>query len=222
MRQILLALFGRELALSLRAGGTGLMTLAFFAMTLTLVPLGLGPEPALLGRVAPGLIWIAAALAALLSLERIFQGDEEDGSLDLLWTAPCGPLALVLVKAAAQWCAAGVPIVVFAPVFAVVFNLAPPTQAILTLTLLIGTPAFYLIGTMAAALTLGVRRGGLLLALIVLPLYVPVIVFGVGAGEAAATGMDPSASLLFLGAVTLLSLVVAPIAAVAALRLHQE
>ncbi len=216
------ALLRRELALAFRAGGSGLMAVAFFAAVLTLVPLGIGPEPELLGRIAPGLVWVAAALAALLSLERLFQSDYEDGSLDLLALSPLGLYGAALVKIGAHWLAVALPIIAAAPVFAALLRLPPAGLAPLMLGLLIGTPLFFLIGAMGAALTLGLRRGGLLIALIVLPLYAPVIIFGVAAVETALTGAPSAPSLMILAGLLLGALALAPVATAAALRLHLE
>jgi len=220
MIRALFALFRRDIDLALKAGGAGFMALAFFAATLTLVPLGIGPEPALLARIAAGMIWVAAALAALLSLERLFQADEEDGSLDLLFLSPLGGIPLVLAKCAAQWLTAGLPIVIAAPLFALMLQLPSEGYVPLMLSLLAGTPAFFLIGALGAALALGVRRGGLLIALIVLPLYVPFLIFGVATVEAALTGVSFWPSFYFLLAGTLIATVLFPLAAAAALRLH--
>lgn len=218
----LLALVRRDLVLALRAGGAGLMGLAFFAMTLTLVPLGVGPEPQVLARIAPGLIFVAAALAALLTLERLFQGDYEDGSLDLVMLSPLGGIGVVLAKCAAQWVSAGLPLVVAAPVFAVMFHLPGEVYGPLAIALLLATPAFFLIGSLGAALTLGVRRGGLLIALLVLPLYVPFVIFGVGAADAALMGHSPAPHLMLLGGLALLALIFAPLASAAALRISLD
>jgi len=217
-----IALARRDLALALRAGGGGLMGLAFFAMTLTLVPLGVGPEPAVLARIAPGLIFVAAALAALLSLERLFQADYEDGGLDLLWLSPLGGPLIVIAKCLAQWAAAGLPLVIAAPVFALMFHLTGPAIAPLVGALLIATPAFFVIGSLGAALTLGVRRGGLLIALLVLPLYVPFVIFGVAAVDAAQMGHPAAPHLMLLGGLSLLALIFAPLASAAALRISLD
>jgi heme exporter protein B len=196
------------------------MALAFFAATLTLVPFGVGPEPIILSRIAAGMIWIAAALSALLSLERLFQGDAEDGALDLLLLSPLGAIPLVIAKCLAQWLTSGLPLVLIAPLFGLMLRLPAEGYLPLMLGLLAGTPAFFLIGALGAALTLGVRRGGLLIALIVLPLYVPFVIFGVAAVEAALLGVSVWQCLFMLMAGTCLALALAPIATAAALRLH--
>jgi heme exporter protein B len=214
------ALLSRDLALALRGGGAGPMALAFFAATLTLVPFGVGPEPVILSRIAAGMIWIAAALSALLSLERLFQGDAEDGALDLLLLSPLGAIPLVIAKCLAQWLTSGLPLVLIAPLFGLMLRLPAEAYLPLMLGLLAGTPAFFLIGALGAALTLGVRRGGLLIALIVLPLYVPFVIFGVATVEAALLGVSFWQCLFLLLAGTCLALALAPLATAAALRLH--
>lgn len=214
------ALTGRDLALALRGGGAGPMAAVFFATTLTLVPLGVGPEPAILERIAAGMIWIAAALAALLSLERMFQGDAEDGTLDLLLLSPLGAIPLILAKCLAQWLSSALPLVLLAPLFAFTLHLPAACYLPLVLGLLAGTPAFFLIGALGAALTIGVRRGGLLIALIVLPLYMPFVIFGVGAVEAARVSVPFWQPFLILSAGTCLAAALAPLASAAALRLH--
>jgi heme exporter protein B len=196
------------------------MSLAFFAVVLTLVPFGLGSDPALLERTAPGVIWIAALLAAVLSLERLFQADFEDESLDLLALSPLGLAAIALTKAVAQWLAAGLPLVLSAPLFALMMGLEASGQLPLIAGLALGTPTLFLIGALGAGLALGVRRGGFLIALIVLPLDIPVLIFGVGAVQAAVSGGDAGPSLMLLAAYTLLSLAFVPLAIAAALRLH--
>ncbi len=215
-----LALLRRDLALSLSAGGTGLMGVAFFVAVTLLAPLAIGPEPNLLARIAPGLVWIGIVLSALLSLERLFQSDYEDGSLDLFTLSRMGLIFVVLAKVLAQWLAAGLPLVIAAPILSLMLGLEPEGYSALVLGLLIGTPSLYLIGALGAALTLGVRRGGLLIALIVLPLQIPFVVFGVGAVEAALTGNNAWPALMIEGALSLLVLALAPVAAAAGIRLH--
>jgi heme exporter protein B len=216
----LYALVLRDLRLAVNAGGTGLMSLAFFAAVLTLAPFGLGSDPALLNRVAPGIVWIAALLAAVLSLERLFQADLEDESLDLLALSPGGLSGVVLAKAFAQWLAAGLPLVITAPLFALTLGLDAKGYVPLTAGLAIGTPTLFLIGALGAGLVLGARRGGLLIALIVLPLEVPVLIFGVAAVQTAVGGGHAGPSLMLLGAHTLLSVALVPVAVAAALRIH--
>ncbi|MEA4837681.1 MAG: heme exporter protein CcmB [Rhodospirillaceae bacterium] len=213
-----LALIGRDLRLSFRQGGDSAMVIAFFLLATMLFPLGIGPEPALLERVAPGLAWVAALLAAMLSLERMFLADYEDGSLELIALAPLPLEAVALAKAIAHWLTTGLPLTLAAPILAVLLNLNADARMPLFLALLIGTPCLSLIGTLGAALVLGARRGGVLLPLLVLPLATPVLIFGAGAVELARIGADFSSQLLLLGAILAIALPLAPIAAAAALR----
>ena len=213
-------LLRRDLRLAFRIGGGGLMALAFFVIAATLTPIGVGGTEDALTRVAGGVLWTSALLACLLSLDRLFQADFEDGSLDIIMLAP-PPLEMsVLAKAAAHWLTTGLPLVIVAPVLSVMLSLAPSAYLILVLSLLIGTPALSLIGAVGAALTVGVRRGGLLLSLLVLPLYLPTMILGARAVERASTGLDPWPALALSGAVTLLALAAGPFAAAAALRVN--
>jgi heme exporter protein B len=214
------ALLARDLRLALRAGGGLGLGLAFFLACILLMPLGIGPDQALLARVAPGLIWVAALLACLLSLDRLFQADLEDGSLDVLALSPLPLEAVVTVKALAHWLTTGLPLLLAAPPLAVTLNLEAAAQGWLALALLAGTPALSLIGAIGAAITVGVRRGGLLLSLLVLPLYVPTLIFGARTVAAAAGGEAPGPAFLLLLGVTLLSAAVAPFAGAAALRIN--
>ena len=210
----------RDLALAFRIGGGGLLSLGFFLLAALLIPLGVGPEGQALARIAAGVVWVCALLACLLSLDRLFQADLEDGSLDQLALGPLPLEAIVLAKAAAHWIATGLPLTLAAPAIGVMLNLAPGAFGPLLLALLIGAPALSLVGAVGAALTAGVRRGGLLLSVLVLPLYVPTLIFGAQAADRAATGLDPTPALAFLGAVTALAAGVSPFAAAAALRVN--
>jgi len=213
-----IGLFRRDLRLALRQGGDTGLVLGFFVLAVVLFPLGVGPEPAVLQRVGAGIVWVAALLAALLSLDRLFQADYQDGGLELLALSSL-PLELaVLAKCAAHWVATGLPLALISPFLAFLVDLDAAAIPTLTLGLLIGTPALSLIGSVAAALTLGARRQGALLSLLVLPLYVPPLVFGAGAVEASATGIGPRAHLLILGALSLAALPLCPWASAAALR----
>ena len=218
-----LTLVGRDLRLAVREGGAIGTVLGFYLLVVAILPLGLGPDLNLLGRIAAGVLWVAMLLSALLSLDRIFHSDHEDGSLELLAT---GPLPLELVAAAkclAHWLTTGIPLALMAPLLGLLLNLDVKAFAVLTATMLVGTPAISFMGGVGAALTLGVRRGGLLLALLVLPLYVPTLIFGVSAVSAylgAPGGFW--ASFLILCALTLASMVLAPLAAAAALRLNLQ
>ncbi|MDP1625515.1 heme exporter protein CcmB [Parvibaculum sp.] len=221
MRRAFLALLLRDLRLAARLGGGGGMAVFFFLVVVAIVPLGIGPDKALLSLIAPGMLWVALLLAALLTLDRLFQADFEDGSLDLLSMGAL-PLELVAVaKALGHWLTTGLPLVVVAPVLGLLLNLPVASFPALLLAMLAGTPALSFLGAIGAALTVGVRRGGLLASLLVLPFYIPVLIFGVGAAEAASAGFEGDAgvqSLLFLGAVTLGSFVLGPVGAAAALR----
>ena len=212
----------RDLRLAARQGGATLLVVVFFLIVVALFPLGVGPEAGVLRRIAAGVLWVAALLASLLALDRLFQADHEDGSLEQL--ALSGePLALLaLAKIAAHWLATGLPLVICAPGFAVLLNLEPAAIPTLVAALALGTPILSLIGAVGAALTVGVRRGGVLLSLLVLPLYVPTLIFGVGAVEAAAAELPARPHLLFLAAGLLAALPLAPWASAAALRLALE
>lgn len=218
----LFGLFRRDLHLALRQSGDTALVLGFFVLAVVLFPFGVGPEPDILGRIAAGILWVAALLAALLSLDRLFQTDYEDGGLDLIMLSPV-PLELaVLAKCAAHWVATGLPLVLLSPILAFVVDLDPGAIPTLVLSLLVGTPVLSLVGSVAAALTLGARRQGVLLSLLVLPLYVPPLVFGAGAVEASATGTGPRADLLILAALSLAALALCPWASAAGLRLALE
>ncbi len=214
----MIRLVGRDLALAVRAGGGFGLGLAFFLVVTVLVPFGVGPDTGRLGPIAPGILWIGALLACLLSLDRVFALDREDGALDLLATAPLPMEGIALAKAAAHWLTTGLPLSLAAAPLGVLLNLPWPGHAWLTLSLLVGTPALSLIGTFGAALTVGLRRGGLLLSLLVLPLYIPTLVFGADAARRGAEGLDPATPLALLGAVTLGCVAGLPFAAAAALR----
>lgn len=212
------ALVGRDLRLVWRRPGDVAVVLAFFVVATTLFPLGIGPEANVLARIAAGVLWCAALFSALLSLDRLFAGDFEDGTLDLLLLAPW-PLELAaLAKCCAHWIVTGLPLAALAPVLGVAFGLGPEVLQALAVTLLVGTPTLSLIGGLAAALTLGARKSGALLALLALPLCVPTLIFGAGAIEALATGGDFGAHLAVLAALALVALATTPWAIAAALR----
>ena len=216
----MIALLARDLALAVRAGGGFGLSLAFFLIVVALAPLGIGADTALLGRAAPGLLWLGALLACLLSLDRLFALDWEDGSLELLATAPLPLEGVVAAKAAAHWLTTGLPLTLAAPVLAILLSLPPAGFAVLTASLAIGTPALSVIGAFGAALTVGLKRGGLLLSLLVLPLYVPTLIFGAEATRRAAEGQGAQTPLLLLAGITLGSLALLPFAAAAALRMN--
>lgn len=217
-----IGLFRRDLRLAVRQGGDTGLILGFFVLAVILFPFGVGPEPALLQRIGAGIVWVAALLAALLSLDRLFEADYQDGELDHLALSTL-PLELaVLAKCAAHWVATGLPLALISPFLALLVDLDPHVIGIVFSSLLIGTPALSLIGSVAAALALGARRQGVVLSILVLPLYVPPLIFGAGAAEASATGTGARAYLLILGALSLAALAFCPWASAAALRAALE
>ncbi len=208
----------RDQRLALRHRADAGMVVLFIVLTASLFPFAVGPESNLLARLAPGVIWVIALLAVLLSLERLFLADYEDGSLELLALAPL-PLELaVLAKALAHWLTTGLPLVAAGPLLALLYNMDAAGLPMLVLALVLGSPSLSLIGAVGAALTLGARRGGVLIPLLVLPLNIPVLIFGVAAIDAELAGLSARPHLLFLGALFLVSLVTAPLAGAAALR----
>lgn len=215
----MIALLTRDLRLAFRAGGGFGLALAFFLIVVTLVPFSIGPQPAQLAAVAPGVLWLGALLACLLSLDRLLALDYEDGTLDLLATAPLPLEAAVSVKALAHWLTTGLPLVLAAPLLGVLLNLPPQGFVWVTWSLLIGTPALSVIGTFGAALTVGIKRGGLLLSLLVLPLYVPTLIFGAEAARRGAQGMEVSTPLAMLAGITLGTIALMPFASAAVLRM---
>ncbi|MEE8334102.1 MAG: heme exporter protein CcmB [Alphaproteobacteria bacterium] len=209
---------GRELRLALRQSGDSAIIVMFFVLAAVLFPFGLGPEPNLLARMAPGVVWVTALLAAMLSFERLFLADYEDGSLEQLALGPA-PLALVaLAKALAHWLTTGVPLMLAAPLIGVLYHLPEDGYAPLIVSMILGTPTISLIGTVGAALTLGARRGGVLLSLLVLPLVVPVLIFGAGAIDAAINGFPVRPQLMVLGGILLAALALCPWASAASVR----
>jgi heme exporter protein B len=215
-----LALLIRDIRLAFRIGGGGLLGVAFFLTAVLMTPLGIGPGGVVLAKIAGGTLWVAALLACLLSLDRLFQADLEDGSLDQIALSPLPLEGVVIAKAMAHWLTTAVPLIVVAPVLGLMMHLPGPAYGALIAALVIGTPALSLVGAVGAALTVGVRRGGLLLSVLVLPLYVPTLIFGARAVDQAGLGLPVGPSLLFLGAVTLLALAIAPFAAAAAIRVN--
>jgi heme exporter protein B len=219
----LTALLVRDMRIAVRVGGGALIGVLFFVVVVTLTPFAVGPDLALLKRIGPAILWLGALLASLLALDRLFADDHEDGSLDLILTGRA-PLELVIAaKGLAHWFTTAVPLIVAAPLIGLLLDIEAPAQSALALTLLAGTPALTFIGIIGAAIAVSLRRGGLLLAIIVLPLTVPVLIFGVAAANAAVTGPVPFGTpFTVLCALTLASLVVGPFAAAAALRLDIE
>jgi heme exporter protein B len=210
----------RDIRLAARSGGSAALALSFFALVATLVPLGVGADLKLLARVAGGILWVAAVLAALLSLDRLFQGDFEDGSLDLIALSPL-PLELTaLAKIIAHWLSTGLPLTLLSPLLAVMFNLPPPPILILFVSLLLGTPAVSAVGAIGASLTLSLKRGGLILPLIILPLLAPAVIFGAGAVSLALDGLGAQNALGLLAAFAFAAVLLSPFAAAASVRLN--
>ncbi|WP_170770426.1 heme exporter protein CcmB [Ruegeria lacuscaerulensis] len=216
----MIALLLRDLKLAFRAGGGFGLGLAFFLIVTVLVPFSVGPQSSLLSTIAPGVLWLGALLACLLSLDRLLALDWEDGSLDLLATAPLPLEAVVTIKALAHWLTTGLPLVLAAPFLGVLLNLPVPGFSWLVISLLIGTPAMSVIGTFGAALTVGLKRGGLLLSLLVLPLYVPTLIFGAEVARRGATGMETQTPLLMLAGITAATIALLPFASAAVLRIN--
>jgi heme exporter protein B len=212
------AILGREMRLALRQSSDTMMVIAFFVIAVVLFPFGVGPEPNMLARIGPGVIWVAALLAAMLSMERMFQADYEDGSLELLVLTPV-PLELtVIAKVFSHWLTTGLPLSVVSPLLAIMMNIPTEGWGILILSLALGTPTLSLIGAVGAGLVLGARRGGVLLSLLVLPLFIPVLIFGVGSVDMMLNGLEAKAHMLLLGGIFLGSLALTPWATAAAVR----
>ena len=216
------AIVCRDLLLAMRRRSDVATALLFFVIVASLFPLGVGAQPNLLREIAPGVIWVAALLSSMLSLGRLFAADHADGTLEqmLLGAAPLG--VVVAAKGLAHWLVSGLPLVLLAPLLALQYDLASGLYGVLALSLLLGTPVLSLVGAIGAALTLGLRGGGVLLALLVLPLYVPVLILGAGSVEMAGAGLDPGGQLLLLGALLVLAAAFAPWAIAAALRISME
>ena len=217
-----LTLIGRDLRLSIRQRADTVMVGGFFAITVILFPFGIGPEPGVLERVGPGILWVTALLAALLSIDHLFSDDEQDGALDLLLTAPVSPSVVVAAKIIAHWLSTGLPLIVLAPLLGVTLQMPSSSTLPMMMALLLGTPTLSLIGAIGAALTLGARRRGVLMPLVILPLYVPVLIFGVGAVDTAAMGFDAGGPFAVLAGLFLIAATLCPWAAAAALRIASE
>lgn len=209
----------RDLHLAFRSRGEVLQVLVFFVIVVSLFPLAIGPESALLKRIAPGVVWVAALLSVLLTLPRLFAHDYSDGTLEQLATSPYPLVSITAGKIAAHWLTSGLPLTLLSPLLGLQFGLEGRELAVMCAGLMLGTPVLSMLGAIGAALTLGVRGGAMLMALLVLPLYVPVLIFGAGAVEAAAAGIDYGANLSLLGAALLLGMLAAPFAAAAAIRI---
>jgi len=212
----------RDLILAWRRRADALSTLFFFVIVVSLFPLGIGPETELLRSIAPGVVWVAALLASMLSLGRLFANDYQDGTLEQLLLTPQPLYLVVLGKVAAQWLTSELPLVCMAPLLGVQFGVSNDTLVVLVLSLALGTPVLSMIGSIGAALTLGLRSSSVLISILVLPLYIPVLIFGAGAVEASIIGQSPAPHIYLLGAITVLSLIFAPWATSAALRISVE
>lgn len=222
MLNLFLSVIRRDLLLALKQKSDIVQTLFFFAVVVTLVPLGVGAETNLLRSMAPGVVWVAALLAALLSLPRLFAHDWADGTLEQMLISAEPLTVIVLAKVSAHWLVTGVPMTVFSLVFGVMFDLPAEETWVLTAALALGTPVLSLVGAIGAALTLGLRAGSVLTSLLVLPLYIPVLVFGAGAAVQVAMSVSPAAYLMVTGALTLFALAAAPFAVAAALRISMQ
>ncbi|MGA9667056.1 MAG: heme exporter protein CcmB [Gallionella sp.] len=219
---LFLLVIRRDLVLAMRRRADVLTTLIFFVMVVSLFPLGVGPELAMLRKMAPGVLWVAALLASMLSLVRLFSADYLDGTLEQMMLAPQSLSMLVLGKMTAHWMVSGLPLVLMAPVLGLQFDMAAQPLGVLVIGLMLGTPVLSMIGAIGAALTLGLRGGGVLLSLLVLPLCIPVLIFGTGAVEAISSGLSVASQLSFLGALLVLSLVFTPWVTAQALRISME
>jgi len=216
----MIALLRRDLKLAIRAGGGFGLGLAFFLILVVLVPFGVGPNADILSRIAPGILWVGALLSCLLSLDRIFQLDYEDGTLDLLATAPLPLEAAASLKALSHWLTTGLPLTLAAPLLGVLLSMPSEATLWLVASLALGTPALSMLGTFGAALTVGLKRGGLLVSLLVLPLYMPTLIFGAEAVRRGAEGLPASTALLLLAAITAGCAALLPFASAAALRMN--
>ncbi len=216
------AVYLRDLRLAMRRRVEAFLPVAFFLVAGSLFPLGIGPEPHILRQIAAGVVWVCALLAAMLSVTHLFTGDHADGSLEQLLLSGQSPVVVAAAKAAAHWTVTGLPLVLVAPLFGLLFGLAPLSLGVLTLSLLLGTPVLSLLGALGAALTLGLRSAGVLVILLVLPLSVPTLIFGTGAVAAVDGGQSPSAHYSILGALLILTALGAPVATAAALRIAIE
>jgi heme exporter protein B len=216
----MIALLIRDLRLAVRAGGGFGLGLAFFLLVAVIVPLGVGPEPATLAKIAPGILWVGALLSCLLSLDRIFALDFEDGSLDLLATSPMPLEGVVAIKSLAHWLVTGLPLVLVAPILGVLLNLPLAGYGWLVVSLALGTPALSVLGAFGAALTVGLKRGGLLMSLLVLPLYIPTLIFGAEVVKRGAQGLAVGTPLALLAGITLGAVALLPFASSAAIRIN--
>lgn len=216
------AIYARDLALAMRQRIEALLPAVFFVVAASLFPLGVGPEAQMLRQIAPGIVWVCALLAAMLSLTHLYSGDHADGSLEQMMLSGESGIAIVAAKAAAHWTITGLPLVIAAPLFGLLFDMSVPALQALFIGLVLGTPILSLLGSVGAALTLGLRSAGVLIILLVLPLSVPVLIFGAGAVSAVDAGLSPAGHFSILGALLIFTALTAPLAASAALRISLE
>ncbi len=216
------ALIARDLRLAARRRVEALLPVAFFTVAASLFPLGVGPEPQVLRQIAPGVVWVCALLASMLSVTQMYAQDHADGSLEQLLLSGMPPLLVALAKACAHWLVTGVPLLVAAPIFGLLFDMSPPSIGALLITLALGTPILSFLGGVGAALTLGLRSGGVLLILLILPLCIPALIFGAGAVGAIESGLSARGHYSLLGALLIATALLAPLATAAALRISTE
>jgi heme exporter protein B len=217
-RQLFFSVYKKDVLLAFRQRSEIINPLLFFLIVISLFPLGIGPEPQLLARMAPGIIWVAALLSTMLGLDKIFRDDYQDGSLEQLLMSPYPTSLIVIAKIAAHWSITGLPLVLLSPMFGLLLNMDSNSMQAAIVTLLIGTPLLSLIGAIGAGLTVGLQKGGILLSLLVLPLYIPVLIFATSAIDTSAMSLDYSAQLAILGAMLAVGLVTAPFAVSSALK----
>ncbi|WP_042142902.1 MULTISPECIES: heme exporter protein CcmB [unclassified Pseudoalteromonas] len=217
-RQLFFSVYKKDVLLAFRQRSEIINPLLFFLIVISLFPLGIGPEPQLLARMAPGIIWVAALLSTMLGLDKIFRDDYQDGSLEQLLMSPYPTSLIVIAKIAAHWSITGLPLVLLSPMFGLLLNMDSNSMQAAIVTLLIGTPLLSLIGAIGAGLTVGLQKGGVLLSLLVLPLYIPVLIFATSAIDTSAMSLDYSAQLAILGAMLAVGLVTAPFAVSSALK----
>ena len=222
MRALFLAVLLRDLRLAARRRVDALLPLVFFVVAISLFPLGVGPEPQTLRTIAPGVVWVCALLATMLSVQHLYAGDLADGTLEQMLLAPQPAVAIAAAKALAHWLVGGLPLIAAAPLVGLLFDLSAPALGSLVIGLLLGTPVLSLLGGLGAALTLGLRSGGMLLILIVLPLAMPALIFGAGAVAAVEAGQSPAGHYSLLGALLIATALGAPLATAAALRISTE
>ena len=222
MRSVFLCVLLRDLRLASRRRIDALLPLAFFLVALSLFPLGVGPEPKTLREIAPGIVWVCALLASMLSVGQLFAGDMADGSLEQMLLAPASAIAVAAAKCSAHWLLTGLPLIVATPLAGLVFNLSAPALQALVFSLVLGTPILSLLGGLGAALTLGLRSGGMLLILVVLPLATPALIFGAGAVGMVESGLSASGHFSLLGALLIVTTLGAPVATAAALRISTD